>query len=77
MATGKKDGGREAELEAAIERIRHETWKAGQTLPKLRRLIALILQELKHERFGKTFFRSLTRRGTWTDRPRYMNRIVR
>src|SRR5262245_56203240 len=36
MATGKKDGGREAELEAAIEKIRLETWKAGQTLPKLR-----------------------------------------
>jgi hypothetical protein len=24
-----------AELEAAIEKIRQETWKAGQTLPKL------------------------------------------
>jgi len=47
MATGKKDGGREAELEAAIEKIRLETWKAGQTLPKLRHAIALILQELK------------------------------
>lgn len=49
VATGKKDGRREAELEAAIERIRHETWKTGQTLPKLRRVIALILQESKHE----------------------------
>ena len=47
MATGKKDGDREAELEAAIEAIRVETWKAGQTLPKLRRAIALILQGLK------------------------------
>jgi hypothetical protein len=44
MATGKKgDGGREAELEAAVEKIRVETWKYGQTLPKLRRAIALIL----------------------------------
>jgi hypothetical protein len=47
MATGKKDGDREAELEAAIEAIRVETWKPGQTLPKLRHAIALILQELK------------------------------
>jgi hypothetical protein len=31
MATGKKDGDREAELEAAIEAIRQETWKTGQT----------------------------------------------
>jgi hypothetical protein len=29
MATGKKDGDREAELEAAIEAIRVATWKAG------------------------------------------------
>src|SRR5262245_19883045 len=45
MATGKGD--REAELEAAIKGIRLETWKAGQTLPKLRHAIALILQELE------------------------------
>jgi hypothetical protein len=32
MATGKKDGDREAELEAAIEAIRVEAWKPGQTL---------------------------------------------
>jgi hypothetical protein len=38
---------REAEFEAAIEAIRVETWKTGQTLPKLRHAIALILQELK------------------------------
>jgi hypothetical protein len=36
MATGKKDGDREAKLEAAIEKIQQETWKTGQTLPKLR-----------------------------------------
>jgi hypothetical protein len=45
MSTGKKDGSREAELEAAIEAIRVETWKTGKTLPKLRRAIALILKE--------------------------------
>jgi hypothetical protein len=43
MATGKKDGDREA----TIEGIRKATWKAGQTLPKLRQETALILQELK------------------------------
>jgi hypothetical protein len=48
LATGKKDGDRVAELEAAIEAIRKEIWKAGQTLPKLRRAIASILLELKH-----------------------------
>lgn len=47
MATGTK-GDREAELEAALEAIRKEVWKTGQTLPKLRHAIALILQELKH-----------------------------
>jgi hypothetical protein len=47
MATGKQDGDRQAELEAAIEAIRVETWKTGQTLPKLRHEIALILQSLK------------------------------
>jgi hypothetical protein len=47
IATGKKDGERVAELEAAIEAIRVETWKTGQTLPKLRHAIALILQDLK------------------------------
>jgi hypothetical protein len=47
MATGKKQGTREAELEAAIEAIRVEVWKPGQTLPKLRRAVALILQDLK------------------------------
>jgi hypothetical protein len=31
MATGKKDGDHEAELEAAIEKIRDETWKPGQS----------------------------------------------
>lgn len=47
MATrGKKDD-REAELEAALEAIRKEAWKPGQTLPKLRHAISLILQELK------------------------------
>lgn len=29
------------------EKIRVETWTPGQTLPKLRHAIALILQELK------------------------------
>jgi len=48
MATGKKDGAREAELEAAIKAIRQETWKPAQTLPKLQRALALILQDLKH-----------------------------
>jgi hypothetical protein len=43
MATGKKDGDRETELEAAIEVIRKATWKPRQTLPKLRHEIALIL----------------------------------
>jgi hypothetical protein len=47
MATGKKDGDREAELKEAIEAIRVETWKTGQTLPKLRHAVALILQSLK------------------------------
>jgi hypothetical protein len=47
LAAGKKDGDREAELEAAIEKIREETWKPGQTLPALRKAIALILLELK------------------------------
>jgi len=47
MATGKKGGDREADLEAAIEKIRQESWRAGQTLPKLRYAIALILQDLK------------------------------
>jgi hypothetical protein len=36
MATGKQDGDREAELEAAIEKIREATWRPRQTLPKLR-----------------------------------------
>ena len=48
MATGKKDDDREAELEAAIEKIRKEIWKPGQTLPNLRRAIASTLLELKH-----------------------------
>jgi hypothetical protein len=39
MATGKKDGDREATIEA----IRKATWKAGQTLPKLLQETALIL----------------------------------
>jgi hypothetical protein len=55
MATGKKGPGsssheapdREAELEAAIEAIRVAIWKPGQTLPTLRRAIAVILQNLK------------------------------
>jgi hypothetical protein len=47
MATGKKDGDRDAELEAAIEAIRKEVWKTGETLPKLRHAIALILDDLK------------------------------
>jgi len=46
MATGKKDD-REAELEAALEGIRNETWKTGQTLAEPRHAIALILQNLK------------------------------
>ena len=49
MATGKKDGNRETELEAAIEAIRVEAWKTGQTLPKLRHTVAPILQQLKRE----------------------------
>jgi hypothetical protein len=47
MATTGKDGDREAELEAGIEKIRDKVWKPGQTLPKLRRAIALILQEVE------------------------------
>jgi hypothetical protein len=47
MATGKSIGQRLTELEVAIEKIREATWQPGQTLPKLRRAIALILQELK------------------------------
>jgi hypothetical protein len=50
LATGKKEGEREAEFDAAIEAITKETWKTGQTLPKLRRAIALILQGLKREK---------------------------
>jgi hypothetical protein len=37
-----------SKLEAALGKIRAETSKPGQTLPKLRRAIAPILQELKH-----------------------------
>ena len=37
-----------SKLEAAIGNIRAATSKSGETLPKLRRAIALILQELKH-----------------------------
>jgi hypothetical protein len=47
MTTGKKDGNREAELGTVIEAIRHQVWKSGQILPKLRNAIALILQRLK------------------------------
>jgi hypothetical protein len=47
MATGKKDGDREAELEAAIEAIRQPVWKSDQTLRKLRHEVAPILQQLK------------------------------
>jgi hypothetical protein len=36
-----------AKLEAAIEKIHVATSKSGQTLPKLRHAIALILQDLK------------------------------
>lgn len=36
-------------LNEALEKIRLATWKPGQTLPKLRHEIALILQELKKE----------------------------
>lgn len=39
MATGEKDGNRETALEEAIEK--------GQTLPKLRHVVALILQSLE------------------------------
>jgi hypothetical protein len=35
----KKDCDRKAEVEAALEAISVETWKTGQTLPKLRRAI--------------------------------------
>ncbi len=58
MATGKKNAGREADLEAAIEKIRKEIWKPGQILSKLHRAIALILQDLKSEggfRDAKTY----------------------
>jgi hypothetical protein len=48
IASGTKDGDREAELVVAIEKIKAETRKTGQTLPALRRAIALILQDLKH-----------------------------
>lgn len=49
MTTDKKAGGREAELEAALEAIRVATLKPGQTLPHLRRTIASILLGLKRE----------------------------
>jgi hypothetical protein len=39
MTTSKKDGDREAELEAAIENIRHKIWKPKQRLPTLRHAI--------------------------------------
>ncbi len=44
-----EDRDRVAELVAAIEAIRAATWKTGQTLPKLRHAIALILHELKKQ----------------------------
>jgi hypothetical protein len=42
VVTGKKGDDREAELEAALEAIKAATWKPEQTLPKLRRAIALL-----------------------------------
>jgi hypothetical protein len=44
-AMAEKD--RVEKLEAAIEKIRAETFKPKQTLPQLRHAIAIILQELK------------------------------
>ncbi len=38
-----------AELPAAIEKNRVETWKPDRTWPKLRHAIALILKELRSE----------------------------
>jgi hypothetical protein len=47
MATGKKDDDRGVEFEAVIEKIGDEVWKSGQTLARVRRAIALKLQQLK------------------------------
>jgi hypothetical protein len=44
-AMAEKD--RVEKLEAAIEKIRAETFKPKQILPQLRHAIAIILQELK------------------------------
>jgi len=44
MATGKKDGDRAAELEAANRSDPTRNMEDRQTLPKLRHAIALILQ---------------------------------
>jgi hypothetical protein len=43
----KQPKGSWSHIEAAIEKMHNEIWKPGRTLPKLRRAIALILQELK------------------------------
>jgi hypothetical protein len=45
--TAMADKDRVEKLEAAIEKIRAETFKPKQTLPQLRHAIAIILQELK------------------------------
>jgi hypothetical protein len=47
VATGKKGDDREAELEAAIEKLRQEAWKTGQTLPTLRHAFAPLLARAK------------------------------
>jgi hypothetical protein len=40
-----RNGDRKAELEAAIGKIRQETWKTGQTLPKFRRAIVYSISQ--------------------------------
>jgi hypothetical protein len=47
QAANEKLRARTARLEAAIDKIRAETSKPGQTLPKLRRAITPVLQDLK------------------------------
>ena len=51
---------REARLEAAIEEICREAWRGEQTLPGLRRTIALILQDLDLENVGRPRHHSQT-----------------
>lgn len=59
MAVEKKDD-RETRLQAAIEEISREAWRAEQTLPGLRRTIALILRDLGLENVGRPRHHSQT-----------------